>query len=215
MRQSPRKVRANSVTTGGNNKWRPRLFAGLALVTALAALGAAASPGLAEKADPKPTTKMQVITPAPMPPTNAWAAADAAIGRGIRFGVAVVQHQQEELLKAIAQVAEEQAAAQVASSSVSSSNSVPVYSGSDPGAFLTCVRGRESGGNYSINTGNGYYGAYQFLPSTWNNAAAHAGRDDLVGKLPSDVSPSDQDAVAQDLLAWQGTSPWAGGNYAC
>jgi hypothetical protein len=81
---------------------------------------------------------------------------------------------------------------------------------SAPSGFLACVRQRESGGNYSINTGNGYYGAYQFLPSTWNSAARHAGRDDLVGVLPSNASPADQDAVAQDLLDWQGRGPWAG-----
>ena len=32
----------------------------------------------------------------------------------------------------------------------------------------------ESGGNWAINTGNGYYGAYQFAPTTWNAAASHA-----------------------------------------
>src|SRR5262249_51384878 len=51
-------------------------------------------------------------------------------------------------------------------------------------AFLACVRRRESGGNYSINTGNGYYGAYQFAISTWNATAQHAGRFDLVGLRP-------------------------------
>ena len=29
------------------------------------------------------------------------------------------------------------------------------------------LRHCESGGNYTINTGNGFYGAYQFLPRTW------------------------------------------------
>jgi hypothetical protein len=86
----------------------------------------------------------------------------------------------------------------------------PVATAPAPGGFLACVRQRESKGNYSINTGNGYFGAYQFSQTTWNNTARHAGRGDLVGVRPSSVSPSDQDAMAQSLLAWQGRSPWAG-----
>jgi hypothetical protein len=69
---------------------------------------------------------------------------------------------------------------------------------------------RESGGNYAINTGNGYYGAYQFLPSTWDSVASHAGRRDLVGVLPSSASPFDQDELAWSLYQWQGKGPWGG-----
>jgi hypothetical protein len=82
--------------------------------------------------------------------------------------------------------------------------------GSAPGGYLACVRQRESGGRYSINTGNGYYGAYQFKPSTWNATAQRAGRSDLVGVLPSNASPSDQDAMAQALYSSNGRQPWAG-----
>jgi hypothetical protein len=53
-----------------------------------------------------------------------------------------------------------------------------------------------------------YRGAYQFLRSTWNNVAAHAGRPDLIGVDPARASPSDQDALALDLYHWQGASPW-------
>jgi hypothetical protein len=81
---------------------------------------------------------------------------------------------------------------------------------SGPGGYLACVRQRESGGRYSINTGNGYYGAYQFLPSTWNATAQSAGRTDLVGVLPSNASPADQDAMAQTLYSQQGRQPWRG-----
>ena len=35
--------------------------------------------------------------------------------------------------------------------------------GSKPRSVRSC----ESGGNYGINTGNGYYGAYQFAAGTW------------------------------------------------
>src|SRR6516165_10358339 len=36
------------------------------------------------------------------------------------------------------------------------------------------VAGCESGGNWAINTGNGYQGGLQFSPGTW---ASHGGRD--------------------------------------
>ena len=74
-----------------------------------------------------------------------------------------------------------------------------------------CTRAVESGGNYSIVSSNGlYYGAYQFLPATWNATAAHAGRMDLVGVLPSRASAYDQDEMAWTLYQWQGNGPWGG-----
>jgi hypothetical protein len=94
----------------------------------------------------------------------------------------------------------------------------PAYSG-NPGVsphhddpFLTCVRRRESGGNYGIvNPSGPYLGAYQFLQSTWNVTAAHAGRADLVGVPANQASPYDQDEMAWSLYQWQGTRPWGGG----
>jgi hypothetical protein len=77
-------------------------------------------------------------------------------------------------------------------------------------AFLACVRQRESGGNYAIDTGNGYYGAYQFHQGTWDDAARYAGRPDLVGRRPNTASPADQDAVALALYNRYGAAPWGG-----
>jgi hypothetical protein len=57
---------------------------------------------------------------------------------------------------------------------------------------------------------SGYYGAYQFLPSTWDTTAMHAGRADLVGVLPSHAGEYDQDEMAWALYQWQGKSPWGG-----
>lgn len=37
------------------------------------------------------------------------------------------------------------------------------------GGVWEALRNCESGGNYSINTGNGYYGAYQFSAPTWRS----------------------------------------------
>jgi peptidoglycan hydrolase CwlO-like protein len=77
--------------------------------------------------------------------------------------------------------------------------------------FLACVRMRESGGNYSaVNPSGPYLGAYQFLQSTWNVTAAHAGRADLVGLPPNQASPYDQDEMAWALYQWQGPGPWGG-----
>jgi len=96
--------------------------------------------------------------------------------------------------------------------------SAPPYEGTsgvnphhdDP--FLTCVRNRESGGNYSVvNPAGPYLGAYQFLEATWNATANHAGRQDLVGVPANLASPYDQDEMAWDLYQWQGMGPWGGG----
>ncbi|MFF5129861.1 transglycosylase family protein [Streptomyces syringium] len=61
----------------------------------------------------------------------------------------------------------------------------------------------ESGGNWSINTGNGYYGGLQFSQSSWNAAGgqAYADRADHATK-------SQQIAVAEKLLAMQGPGAW-------
>jgi multidrug efflux pump subunit AcrA (membrane-fusion protein) len=61
----------------------------------------------------------------------------------------------------------------------------------------------ESGGNWSINTGNGYYGGLQFSQSTWNafGGAAYAPRADLATK-------EQQIAVAEKVLAVQGPGAW-------
>jgi hypothetical protein len=77
--------------------------------------------------------------------------------------------------------------------------------------FLVCTRSRESSGNYAaFNPAGPYMGAYQFLQATWNSAAGHAGRLELVNVPPSTASPYDQDDVAWTLYQWQGTRPWAG-----
>lgn len=61
------------------------------------------------------------------------------------------------------------------------------------------VRRCESHNNYSINTGNGFYGAYQFTISTWNWVAELIGRTDLIGVRPDLATPADQDRLAEAL----------------
>lgn len=75
--------------------------------------------------------------------------------------------------------------------------------------FLVCTRAHE--GTYtSYNPAGPYMGAYQFLQSTWNSAANHAGRSDLVGVPPHTASAYDQDDVAWALYQWRGAGPWGG-----
>jgi Transglycosylase-like domain len=77
--------------------------------------------------------------------------------------------------------------------------------------FLVCTRDIESKGNYqAYNAGGPYYGAYQFLQSTWNSTANHAGRGELVGVNPRDASEYDQDDMAWTLFQWKGKAPWNG-----
>jgi len=58
----------------------------------------------------------------------------------------------------------------------------------------------ESGGNWSINTGNGYFGGLQFSLSTWRAVGGHG--------LPSDNSREEQIARAEILLARSGWGQW-------
>ncbi|WNF27466.1 transglycosylase family protein [Streptomyces sp. C11-1] len=62
----------------------------------------------------------------------------------------------------------------------------------------------ESGGNWSINTGNGYYGGLQFSQSSWAAAGGtqYAPRADLATK-------GQQIATAEKLLDMQGPGAWA------
>ena len=77
--------------------------------------------------------------------------------------------------------------------------------------FLVCTRARESGGNYAAyNPAGPYMGAYQFHQSTWNSAANHAGRPELIGVPPHTASQYDQDDMGWALYQWQGTRPWGG-----
>jgi len=67
----------------------------------------------------------------------------------------------------------------------------------DPFAAL---RQCESGGNYGTDTGNGYYGAYQFTAGTWRSLG--------FGGLPSQAPPAVQDRAARELQARRGWGQW-------
>jgi LysM repeat protein len=61
----------------------------------------------------------------------------------------------------------------------------------------------ESGGNWSINTGNGYYGGLQFSASTW---AAYGGT--AYAATANQASKSQQITVGEKVLAAQGKGAW-------
>ncbi|WP_328363232.1 transglycosylase family protein [Streptomyces sp. NBC_00457] len=61
----------------------------------------------------------------------------------------------------------------------------------------------ESGGNWSINTGNGYYGGLQFSASTW---AAYGGTQ--YASTANQASKAQQIEIAEKVLAGQGKGAW-------
>jgi len=65
---------------------------------------------------------------------------------------------------------------------------------------VACIREHESGDNYATDTGNGYYGAYQDLLSTWES---HGGTG-----LPSDAPPAVQDQINYEVWLSGGWGQW-------
>src|SRR6478672_2984482 len=61
----------------------------------------------------------------------------------------------------------------------------------------------ESGGNWAINTGNGYQGGVQFSPSTWRS---HGGGE--YAPAAHLATKEEQIAVAERVLATQGKGAW-------
>ncbi|MGH9102192.1 MAG: cell wall-binding repeat-containing protein [Acidimicrobiales bacterium] len=78
----------------------------------------------------------------------------------------------------------------------------PYASGIPPSlaADFASLRRCESSGDYRADTGNGYYGAYQFSAATWRDVG-YAG-------LPDEASPGVQDQAAYRLYLVDGWAPW-------
>ena len=74
---------------------------------------------------------------------------------------------------------------------------------SSGGANWAAIAACESGGNWSANTGNGFYGGLQFTEQTWlaNGGGRYASSANL-------ATPAQQIAVAQRVLAGQGIGAW-------
>lgn len=97
---------------------------------------------------------------------------------------------------------EPQPVAVSAGATVSYNNYQPVHRTAVPagGDVFARIRARESGGNYATNTGNGYYGAYQYDDGTWGGYGGY--------RHASDAPPEVQDAKARETYAARGCSPW-------
>jgi hypothetical protein len=65
----------------------------------------------------------------------------------------------------------------------------------------SCIAEHESGGDPSTNTGNGYFGLFQFSIASWEAAGGPAG-------LPSNYSSAEQLQIAENLQAMQGWGAW-------
>ncbi|MBE9374041.1 transglycosylase family protein [Saccharopolyspora sp. HNM0983] len=77
----------------------------------------------------------------------------------------------------------------------------PVASAADWDALAEC----ESSGDWSINSGNGYYGGLQFSESTWS---AFGG--DQYASSAHEASREQQISVAEKVLEAQGSNAWPG-----
>jgi LysM repeat protein len=75
--------------------------------------------------------------------------------------------------------------------------------GSADGVNWSAIAACESGGNWSADTGNGFYGGLQFSEGTWlgYGGGAYASSANL-------ASPAEQIAVAERVLAGQGIGAW-------
>jgi hypothetical protein len=76
----------------------------------------------------------------------------------------------------------------------------PAGAGESMKTELHKLRICESGDNYAEDTGNGYYGAYQFAPSTWQ-ALGFSGR-------PDQAKHDTQDRAARTLHQRDGWGAW-------
>ena len=75
-------------------------------------------------------------------------------------------------------------------------------------AVWAALRHCESQGDYGfVHPSGQYFGAYQFTVATWDRLAGQR-YTDLLGVLPSDAAPGDQDRMAYYLWIESGSAPW-------
>lgn len=88
------------------------------------------------------------------------------------------------------------------SSSSDSSGTTPTTSSTavDDGSVWARLAQCESGGNPAANTGNGYYGMYQFSLSTWRSVGGTG--------YPHEADAATQTAMAQALQSRSGWGQW-------
>ena len=88
----------------------------------------------------------------------------------------------------------------VSTAPTGTTTSAPASSG---GVNWSAIAACESGGNWSADTGNGFYGGLQFTQQTWQ---AYGGGQ--YAPTASQATPAEQIAVAQRVLAGQGIGAW-------
>jgi resuscitation-promoting factor RpfE len=70
----------------------------------------------------------------------------------------------------------------------------------ESGVNWDAIAACESGGNWAINTGNGYYGGLQFTMGTWQSNGGSGS--------PHNASREEQIRVAENVLQSQGIGAW-------
>lgn len=111
-----------------------------------------------------------------------------------------LKHRLSPELDAPKPLPKEGSAPQKSSKSYPKASTPSVSTHSNGGGVWDRIAACESGGNWSINTGNGYYGGLQFSLSSWR-AVGGSG-------LPSNASKSEQIARGKILQSRQGWRAW-------
>ena len=156
----------------------------------LAKVAAAVVPTPPPAASVAPSTAVPAAPPiAPSKPVVKKAAKAKAASTGLRL----LEPQSAPAAPATTATTATTADAAPASASV-------IAGGAIAESVWAALRKCESNGNYAINTGNGYYGAYQFAAGTWRKLG-YSG-------LPHEASAATQDQAARKLQAQQGWGPW-------
>ena len=91
------------------------------------------------------------------------------------------------------------AAALAIGGAVAATMSMPAANAVD-GATWDALAQCESGGNWSINTGNGFYGGLQFTQQSWNGVG--------MSGSPATATRAQQIEAGERLLAIQGWGAW-------
>lgn len=147
----------------------------------------------------------------PAPPHRSGGLAPAADVLAFEWSQEEAARQAEAARIAAEEADQAQAAAQANAQRAQVSNPVQwSRCNGDFECFRACTIQIESGGNYATNTGNGYFGAWQFNQSTWDGAVARAGHPEWAGQAASSAPQSVQDAAAAQLYAERGSQPWGG-----
>jgi Transglycosylase-like domain len=126
-------------------------------------------------------------------------ALDKAQGRTVR-----VEHERKHARKAVTPVLEHRVKTLktklAATRTPATGTAAASGTTSAPSATLQAIAACESGGNPATDTGNGFYGKYQFTASTWASVGGTGN--------PAAASEAEQDARAAQLYAQQGSAPW-------